>query len=118
VRIKPADLAAAGVERVARVADVHEGRPRLADGRVIDAGTVVWCTGFAHSYSWIKLPITDEAGHLKHSRGVVTSQPGLYFVGIPFQHRMSSSLVGGVGDDAKYVVEKIAGKSPRGPSGL
>ena len=108
VRIKPAHLAAAGIERVPRVAGVQEGKPRLEDGRALDVGTVVWCTGFDHSYPWIKLPITDEAGHLKHRRGVVESQPGLYFVGIPFQHRISSSLIDGVGEDAAYIVEKIS----------
>jgi putative flavoprotein involved in K+ transport len=113
VRIKPQDLVAAGVERVPRVAGVHEGKPRLEDGRVMEVGSVVWCTGFVHSYPWIKLPITDEGGHLMHRRGVVESQPGLYFVGIPFQHSMSSSLIGGVGDDAKYVVERIAAIRPR-----
>jgi putative flavoprotein involved in K+ transport len=113
VRVKPKHLAAAGVERVPRVADAQDGKPRLEDGRVLDVGTVVWCTGFDHTYDWIKLPITDEAGHLQHARGVVPSQPGLYFVGVPFQHRISSSLIDGVGADAEYVVEKIAGRRSR-----
>jgi putative flavoprotein involved in K+ transport len=108
VRIRPQHLAAAGVERVPKVAGVQSGKPRLEDGRVMDVGTVVWCTGFDHSYPWIKLPITDEAGHLKHSRGASESQPGLYFVGLPFQYRLSSTLIAGVGDDAKFVVDKIA----------
>jgi putative flavoprotein involved in K+ transport len=113
VRIKPTHLAAAGVERVPRVTGVQDGKPRLEDGRVLEVGTVVWCTGFDHSYPWIKLPITDEAGHLQHTRGVVPSQPGLYFVGVPFQHRISSSLIDGVGEDAEYVVEKIAARRSR-----
>jgi putative flavoprotein involved in K+ transport len=113
VRVKPKDLAAAGVERVPRVAGAQGGKPRLEDGRVLEVGSVVWCTGFDHSYPWIKLPITDEAGHLQHKRGVVPSQPGLYFVGIPFQHRISSSLIDGVGEDANYVVEKIAARRTR-----
>jgi putative flavoprotein involved in K+ transport len=111
VRVRPNHLAAAGVERVPKVAGVQEGKPRLEDGRVLDVGTVVWCTGFDHSYPWIKLPITDEAGHVKHSRGVSESQPGLYFVGLPFQYRLASSLIAGVGDDAKYVVEKISARA-------
>lgn len=107
VRVRPNHLASAGVERVPRVAGVKEGKPRLEDGRVMDAGTVVWCTGFDHTYPWIKMSITDEAGHIHHTRGVSESQPRLYFVGLPFQYRLSSSLIAGVGDDAKYVVEKI-----------
>jgi putative flavoprotein involved in K+ transport len=113
VRIKSKDLAAAGIERVPRVVGVQEGKPRLEDGRVLDVGTVVWSTGFDHSYPWIKLPIAGESGHVQHTRGVVESQPGLYFVGIPFQHRISSSLIDGVGEDAKYVVEKIAARRSR-----
>lgn len=110
VRISPEELLAAGVERMPRVAGVDGGKPRLEDGRVLDAGSVVWSTGFDHTYPWIKLPITDEAGHVMHDRGVVTSQPGLYFLGLPFQYRISSSLIAGVGDDARYVVEKIAAR--------
>jgi putative flavoprotein involved in K+ transport len=113
VRVRPVDLASAGVERVARVAGVEGGKPRLEDSRVVSAGTVVWCTGFTHGYAWIDLPITDEAGHIRHRRGVVESQPGLYFVGLPFQFGMRSSLIDGVGDDAKYVVEKIAARRGR-----
>jgi putative flavoprotein involved in K+ transport len=112
VRVRPQHLALAGVERVPKVAGATEGKPRLEDGRILDVGTVVWCTGFDHSYPWIKLPITDEAGHIRHARGVSESQPGLYFVGLPFQSRISSSLIAGVGDDAKYVVEKIRSKAP------
>jgi putative flavoprotein involved in K+ transport len=113
VRVTPKHLAAAGIERVPRVAGVEAGRPRLEDGRVLDVGTVVWCTGFDHSYPWIGLPITDKEGLIQHRRGVVASQPGLYFVGLPFQHRISSSLIAGVGQDARFVVETIAGRRSR-----
>lgn len=113
VRVRPQDLAAAGIERVPRVAGVQDGKPRLEDGRVLDAGTVIWCTGFRETYPWIKLPITDEAGRVMHQQGVVTSQPGLYFVGLRAQRSLRSSLIDGVGDDARYVVEKIAGRRGR-----
>lgn len=113
VRVKPQDLAAAGIERVPKVAGVQGGKPRLEDGRVLDVQTVIWCTGFDHTYPWIKLPISDDSGHVRHTRGVVDSEPGLDFVGLPFQHRLSSSLIGGVGEDAKYVIEKIVAKRSR-----
>ena len=113
VRVNPSDLIAAGVERVPRVAGVKDGKPQLDDGRALDVGTVVWSTGFNHAYPWIALPITDEAGQVKHTRGVVESQPGLYFVGLPFQSSIRSSLIDGVGDDARYVVEKIAARRSR-----
>jgi putative flavoprotein involved in K+ transport len=113
VRIRPADLQAAGVARVSRVVGTLEGKPHLEDGRVLDVGTVVWCTGFEHSYPWLKLPVTDEAGHVVHRRGVVEAQPGLYFVGLPLQSRISSALIDGVGSDAKYVVSKIVSRRKR-----
>ena len=113
VRIKPRDFDAAGIARVPRVTGTTEGKPRLEDGRVLVVGTVVWCTGFEQGYSWIKLPITDGEGRVVHRRGVVPSHPGLYFVGLPFQSRVSSSLIDGVRGDAKYVVEKIAARRSR-----
>jgi putative flavoprotein involved in K+ transport len=113
VRVRPQELVAAGIMRVPRVASVEGGKPRLEDGRVLDAGTVVWCTGFRETYGWIDLQITDETGHLNHERGVSTSQPGLYFVGLRGQHSLRSSLVDGVGEDARYVVDRIAGARTR-----
>ena len=56
VRVKPEDLAAAGVERVPRVAGVQDGRPVLEDGRVLDVANVIWCTGFDPGSRWIDLP--------------------------------------------------------------
>jgi len=47
-------------------------------------------------------------GEPLHDRGVVTSEPGLYFVGLRFQYAMTSDLINGVGRDAKRVVEVIA----------
>jgi len=46
VRVKPRDLAAAGVERVPKMAGVQDGLPVLEDGRVLDVANVIWCTGF------------------------------------------------------------------------
>jgi len=112
VRVRPQDIAAAGIERVPRVAGVQDGKPRLEDGRVLDAGTIIWCTGFRESYAWIKLPIADEAGRVLHRQGVATSQAGLYFIGLRGQRSVRSSLVDGVGDDAKFVVDMIAGSAP------
>lgn len=114
VRIRPKDLDAAGVSRVPRVVGVQDGKPRLEDGRLVDAGTIVWCTGFDHTYEWIKLAITDTKGHIAHTRGVSQLQDGLYFLGIPFQHRISSSLINGVGEDAGYVAERIAARVKTG----
>ena len=111
-RIRPADLLAAGVERIhARTVGARDGQPLLADGRVLDVTNVVWCTGFQPKYDWIALPIFSDDGEPIHERGVVATQPGLYFVGLFFQSAATSSLVGGVGRDAAYIADRIAART-------
>jgi putative flavoprotein involved in K+ transport len=108
LRVKRADLAAAGVERTdARVTGVRDGRPLLDDGRVIDAANVVWCTGFGKDVGWIEIPVAGEDGWPEQDRGVVPSSPGLYFVGLPFLYAFASMLTGGVGRDAARVARHI-----------
>jgi putative flavoprotein involved in K+ transport len=113
IRTKPNDLAAAGVQRVARTTGVRDGRPVLADGRVVDAENVVWCTGYHPGFSWIDLPVFDEDGEPRQDRGVVRGEPGLYFVGLHFLYAMSSTMIHGVGRDADYVANAIARRPSR-----
>ncbi len=80
----------------------------LDDGRVLDVNNVVWCTGFVRDYRWIKLPVFDANGEPVHHRGVVQTEPGLYFIGLPFQSSLLSGLISGAGADAKYIVKQIA----------
>ena len=110
-RVRRKDILAAGIERVPRTAGVQEGYPVLDDGRVLDVSNVVWCTGFVLDLSWIDLPIIGDDGYPVHERGVVASQPGLYFVGLPFLHSLSSALVGGVGRDTAHIVDHIAARA-------
>lgn len=113
VRIRESDFATAGIARVPRVEGVEEGKPRLHDGRALDVRNVVWCTGFKHDYGWIQLPAA-AGGHMPtHERGVVPSEPGLYFIGLPFQFGHNSALIDGVGRDAEYIVRRIAGTRPK-----
>jgi putative flavoprotein involved in K+ transport len=72
----------------------ERGRPRLEDGRVLDVGNVVWCTGFHGGYGWVDLPVFDERGEPRHHRGVVEGEPGLYFLGLHFLYAMSSGMSG------------------------
>lgn len=98
----------AGVQRVTgRVTSVEDGRPSTAEGERFDVDTVVWCTGFLPEFSWIELDVFRETGYPRHTRGVVTEAPGLYFVGLPWLHRPNSSLIGGVGRDAEHVARQI-----------
>ena len=82
----------------------------LDDGRSLDIANVVWCTGFHPDYSWIDLPVFDEAGMPVHQRGAVTGEPGLYFVGMHFLYAVSSTMIHGVGRDARYVADKIGAR--------
>lgn len=113
-RITEKALAAAGVERVARTIGVRDGSPLLEDGQVVDVANVVWCTGFRTALEWIDLPIFDEEGEPRQTRGVVAGAPGLYFVGRFFQYAFTSLLIGGVGRDAAYIARQIeAGATSR-----
>ena len=110
IRVRPKDLALVGVERVGRVRGVEQGLPTLEDGRRLDATNVIWCTGFEPGFSWIHLPVRDERGMPNHHRGVVPTEPGLYFVGLTFLYAMSSSMIHGVGRDARYVADTVASR--------
>lgn len=123
VRVKPADLVAAGIERVPRVVGARQGRPLLQDGRTLEVSNVIWCTGFEPGFSWIHLPAFDERGEPVHDRGVAAGVPGLYFVGLHFQYAMSSATLIGVGRDARHVVRAVEARvrsaRPAGvPAGL
>jgi putative flavoprotein involved in K+ transport len=102
------DILGAGVERVPRLEGEVSGRPRLADGRVLGVASVVWATGFAPDFRWVRLPVFGADGYPIHRRGVVDAAPGLYFVGLPFQHTFASAVIGGVGKDARYVADHLA----------
>ncbi|HKE82417.1 MAG TPA: FAD-dependent oxidoreductase [Vicinamibacterales bacterium] len=110
IRVKASDLAAAGVERVPRMVGVRDGRPLLEDGRTLDVANVIWCTGFHPGFDWIDLPVFDEKGEINHESGIVEEQPGLYFVGLPFLHAMSSSMIHGVGRDAARIAGVITSR--------
>ncbi len=113
VGISRKDFQRAGVERVPRMVGVHEGKPVLQDGSVLSVANVIWCTGFAPDFHWIDLPVFGSDGYPIHYRGVVDGEPGLYFLGLPFQYTLTSSLIGGVGRDARYIAEQIVAQSPR-----
>ncbi|MFD9702469.1 MSMEG_0569 family flavin-dependent oxidoreductase [Lentzea sp. NPDC059081] len=67
---------------------------------------VVWSTGFGRDHRWIDVPVFDGRGYPTHDRGV-TSCPGLYFIGLPWQHTWGSGRFCGVADDARHLVSHI-----------
>lgn len=78
--------------------------------------SVIWATGFRTNFSWIDYPIFDARGLPEHVRGV-TSVPGLYFLGLPWQHTWGSGRLCGVGRDAAYIGQQITLPRPV-PAGL
>lgn len=108
LRVKRADLLAAGVERITeRVVGARDGRPLLSDDRALDVVAVVWATGFRQRLDWIEPGVAGDGGWPREQRGLVAEAPGLFFCGLSFQSSFRSMLIGGVGDDAAYVADRI-----------
>jgi len=69
--------------------------------------TIIWATGFRQDFSWLKVDAFDQAGKPQHQRGV-SSEPGVYFLGLPWQSRRGSTFIWGVWHDAKHIADQIA----------
>lgn len=119
ISVSLADAEQAGVKRLPRLEDVDDaGRPAFADRPALDVSTVVWATGYRPDYGWIAGPPmgglpgrgipVDARGWPVTVRGEVPEVPGLFFVGLPFQFGLTSTLLGGVGRDAAHVAARIA----------
>ena len=73
---------------------------------------MIWATGFALDHSFVPAPVFDENRRVEHRRGA-TAVPGLYFLGLPWQHTRGSALLGWVEDDARYIASEIARAATR-----
>jgi len=69
--------------------------------------SIVWATGYTVDYSWLNVDVFDDAGRPVHHRGVA-QEPGIYFLGLPWQTRRGSSFIFGVWHDAKHLADRIA----------
>jgi putative flavoprotein involved in K+ transport len=96
-----------GVDLKPRVVDANGRRVRFEDGTELEVDAVIWATGYRPDYAWIKLPIFDADGRLRHRRGV-TDASGLYFLGLTWQYTRGSALIGFIKDDAEFIAAKIA----------
>jgi putative flavoprotein involved in K+ transport len=103
------DVKRRGVEIEPRVVGAAGRTVTFADGGRLDVDAVVWATGYRSDYDWIAAPVLDEDGRVTHRRGV-TDHPGLYFLGLTWQHTRGSALLGWVKDDAEFIAERIAAK--------
>jgi putative flavoprotein involved in K+ transport len=118
-------LRATGVRFRPRMAGADGRTVRFADGSTLDVGIVIWATGYRSDYSWIGIPGVTRDGKVVHRRGV-TDVPGLYFLGLSWQHTRGSALLGFVHQDAAYLAGRItsharaavAAASAPPPSGL
>lgn len=122
VRPTPKDLARLyNVRLHDRFAGASGDSVRFADGEVLSTQglTILWSTGFRSDFSFVeptnRLAAFDAKGNPLHARGVVTAAPGLYFVGLRYQHTVASHDIYGVGKDARYVAEHIARRQRKGP---
>ncbi|PLO64446.1 FAD-dependent oxidoreductase, partial [Klebsiella pneumoniae] len=70
-------------------------------------GTIIWATGYTTDYRWLKVNAFDDAQRPQHHRGVST-EPGVYFLGLPWLSRRGSTFIWGVWHDAKYIADQIA----------
>jgi putative flavoprotein involved in K+ transport len=95
-----------GVELHGRAVSADGSTVRFDDGTQVDVTGVVWATGFRTDHSWVDAPVFDADGRVVHQRGV-TQAPGLYFLGMQWQHTRGSALLGWVKDDAEYIAGKI-----------
>jgi putative flavoprotein involved in K+ transport len=100
-------LGAAGVRFRPGVSGADGRTVRFADETTLEAGIVIWATGYRSDYSWIDTPGVIRDGKVVHRRGV-TEVPGLYFLGLSWQHTRGSALLGFVDNDAAYLAERIA----------
>jgi putative flavoprotein involved in K+ transport len=114
IRVKPKDLAAAGVERVPRTVGVRDGAPELEDGRVLNVANVIWCTGFRPDLGWIDVPALRGTSDPETERGVIPAEPGMYVVGLDFLYAFNSENVGGVGRDAGHIARHIDSRAREG----
>ncbi len=110
IRVKPADLVAAGVERVPRVTGVRDGKPLLSPTAACSTsrtssgapGSIRGCRGSTcRSFGY------GADGEPVHERGIVPGEPGLYFVGLHFLYSFSSTMIHGVARDAERIADTI-----------
>ena len=80
---------------------------RMLDLQKAGVTSIIWATGYATDFSWLDVNALDETGKPAHRRGIST-EPGIYFIGLPWQSRRGSSFIWGVWHDAKFIADQIA----------
>jgi putative flavoprotein involved in K+ transport len=104
-----------GVQLHGRAVDAAGSTVGFANGTKLEVDALIWATGFRVDHSWIDVPVFDDEGRLVHRRGV-TASPGLYFLGLSWQHTRGSALLGWVQDDAEHIASQIETCGPTAPA--
>jgi putative flavoprotein involved in K+ transport len=99
-----------GVRVIPRITRVEGSALRASDDTLVQPKTVLWATGYKPSYDWLHLPVFQHNGKPQHARGI-TQVPGLYFLGLPWQHTRGSSLLGWVPRDAEFLGQQIQNRA-------
>ena len=68
--------------------------------------SIIWATGYGNDYGWLQVDAFDASGKPRHQRGV-SSEPGVYFLGLPWQSRRGSTFIWGVWHDARHIADHI-----------
>lgn len=103
-----ADAVVGAPERFAPTQPPRSPRWQI-DLRGGEFATVIWATGFRPDYGWLDVPVVDAKGRLRHDGGIVVDSPGLYALGLPVLRRRKSTFIHGIEDDAREVVDALAG---------
>ncbi|WP_276734125.1 NAD(P)/FAD-dependent oxidoreductase [Bacillus sp. (in: firmicutes)] len=90
-----------------RVISGKQNEVIFEDSSTLEVNNIIWATGFRNPLCWMKIEgVLDKEGRIIHHRGV-SAVEGLYFIGLPWQHRRGSALLQGVGNDAEYIVKQM-----------
>lgn len=90
-----------------RVINIENNQVFFKGHSKLQVDNIIWATGFIQNYPWLKIDdIYNDKGMIKHTRGLTVVR-GLYFLGLPWQYKRGSSLLQGVGEDAKYIMNHI-----------
>jgi putative flavoprotein involved in K+ transport len=111
---RPRGLRRHGVKLHPRAVAASGRTIRFEDGSELEVDAVIWATGYRPDYSWIDARIFETDGRPMHTRGV-TGVPGLYFLGLSWQHTRGSALLGWVKDDAEFIAEQVEANASRQP---
>jgi putative flavoprotein involved in K+ transport len=104
-----------GLTIAPRVVSASATEVSFADGTRVAPTSVIWATGFRSDYSWIDVPGVLVDGQVAHQRGV-TAVPGLYFLGLTWQHTRGSALLGFVKQDAAWLADQMLPRPDRSTS--